>query len=168
MSQLHAGCPAAIGTRLSKEPVGDMNRDGQGSTKYKRPCISENIFLQFLLFKSKTKQSKNFGFPLADCQEDYSARSYGCYVNVPSFQTTLNSQVTTLTTMSVESSALYGRPCQCWETPLLQHLLQQGRRKLSTGRQLCQPLSPASEHSCSIPPEKLPRSNVPTGSGHWM
>lgn len=35
-----------------------MNGDGQGSTKYKRPCISENIFLQFFLFKSKTKQKK--------------------------------------------------------------------------------------------------------------
>lgn len=35
-----------------------MNRDGQGSTKYKRPCISENIFLQFFHFKSKAKQNK--------------------------------------------------------------------------------------------------------------
>lgn len=37
-----------------------MNGDGQGSTKYKRPCISENIFLKlfffFFLFKSKTNE----------------------------------------------------------------------------------------------------------------
>lgn len=40
-----------------------MNRDGQGSTKYKHPSISESIFLRFFLLKNKTKP--DFGFPLA-------------------------------------------------------------------------------------------------------
>lgn len=39
-----------------------MNGDGQGSTKYKRPCISENIFLQFFLLKSKTKKNPKLWF----------------------------------------------------------------------------------------------------------
>lgn len=108
-----------------------MNRDGQGSTKYKHPCISENIFLQSFSFykENKTKKHVNFGFPLADCQGDRTAPSYRCYVNVPSFQTTLlKSQVTTPGTVSVESSAVHGYACLCWDLPCCSCSLQQGCR----------------------------------------
>lgn len=35
-----------------------MNGVGQGSTKYKRPCISENIFLKLFFFFSKSETNE--------------------------------------------------------------------------------------------------------------
>lgn len=151
-----------------------MNRDGQSSTKYKRPCISENIFLQvalfffFPLFKSKTRQkTTNIGFTPADCPGgDHTASAYRCYMNVPSFQTTLSeSQVTTLSTVSGSPWPCMGALASAGRLPPLQPLTSEGMQEAFC---TLAAVSPAIKHSCSIPPEKPPCSNLPTGSRRWM
>lgn len=77
--------------------------------------------------QTNKKKKDKLCFFLGRLLRGHTGPSYRCYVNVPSFQTMLlKSQVTTPSTVSVESLALHRCPFQCWNTPCCNHSLPWG------------------------------------------